>query len=145
MKKLLVIALLLFSSTTLAGDIQYLITWTQPLLREDGTALASSEIAGYTVSYEITDGLVSEFQTVDVDHTETSLIIEKQDVMIGVTYTISVKVLSHDTHGAMSDWSDIVTKSKAVGSDAPPLAPGSIIISVQCTPLCVTEALTTRF
>ena len=39
----------------------------------------------------------------------------------------------------MQDWSDIVTKSKAVGSDAPPLAPGSIIISVQCTPLCVTE------
>ena len=53
MKALLSLCLFIFSVSTYAADIIIEATWSAPTVREDGTALAADEIAGYRLYSEI--------------------------------------------------------------------------------------------
>ncbi len=87
------------------GDGSVILDWTEPVARVDGTTLAATEIAGYTVYYGTSEGVYSDSFTMSADF-DTSVTIT--DLQVGTYYYLAITTL--DTDGLESVRSSIAKK-----------------------------------
>ena len=98
------IKLVYVGNNTAAQTGSAVLNWTAPVARADGTALALSEIAGYTVYYGTSTGSLPNRLDVD-DGSATSATIT--DLLLGTYY---FAVTTRDYNGGESSYSDEVVK-----------------------------------
>jgi hypothetical protein len=101
MKKYIILALLLFSSSALAGTAT--VTWVAPTTREDGTAMSLSEIASYKIYYGNAPGTYTTYITVPGSLTTAQITLGA-----GSWYFAATTV---DTSGLESAYSGEATKT----------------------------------
>ncbi len=105
MIKLLGLALLVFSSVTLATDIQ--LTWSTPELREDGTNI--QEIERYNLYHSVNNVLQD---TIEIDALSNSYTI--QNIEIG-SHILQISTVESGLEGDLSNPLTLSTfNSKAV-------------------------------
>jgi hypothetical protein len=113
----------LFLTTSVVSQVQaevgsVSLSWAAPTTRADGTALALSEIAGYTLHYGDSEGDYSNSVAID-DPVTTSITLT--DLPVG-TYHFALR--AQDVVGGESDYSEPV--SRQVQNSASPLSGGTI-------------------
>lgn len=115
------------------------LSWQAPTMRMDGTPLAASDIAKYTVYYSIGSAPTLSSPSVDVTGATTTTIdltltpsLTAQTVYFAATAT--------DTNGNESPLSAVVSKSFMVNSTAPPSAPTSVTFTITCANGCTITA-----
>ena len=127
------------SSPTAIAAQTATLSWQAPTTRMDGTPLAASDIAKYTVYYSIGSAPTLTSPSVDVTGATTTTIdltltpsLTAQTVYFAATAT--------DTNGSESPLSAVVSKSFLVNSTAPPSAPTSVTFTITCANGCTITA-----
>jgi hypothetical protein len=147
MKTLLLFVLLLGSYITLSNGVYAAegsssLSWVAPETREDGTPLASTEIAEFriyhTISLEPTVPILGQDYTVVTGENEATITL--QLTPNPKPYVVSFAITTVDLAGAESRLSEPVSKEFLIKSTADPEPPNSITLSFTCVDGCtITE------
>jgi hypothetical protein len=126
------------SSAVHAAPVNAQLSWTAPTTREDGTALAASEIAEYRI-YSAVGGDVATDK--DAAHIKVAN-GTSQVVTIDLTprvqpYTLRFGARAVDTRGNVSALSNIASTTVLVESTAGPGAPTTLQFEIDCAAGCV--------
>lgn len=135
-----ILILLLMASLSYADPVSITAEWDAPTTRENGDALASSEIAGYIIYYSV-DGTVdvgSDSVTVQTGSTEVvTLDLPPRDA----PYRMSVAMIAVDSRGLRSKLSNVETQEFVITSTSPPSVPTNIKFVFSCNPDCLVEVM----
>lgn len=120
----------LFLILASAGTCAATVSWSPPTQRENGTALALSEISGYSIRYRlVTDNTYSYITVQPSSTTQYQLPLTS-----GAKY--AVQIAAYDTGGLYSNFIDITAKSVSTL----PGVPGSPVIDVPACPVIVSNS-----
>lgn len=132
---------LCFTEVAWAASTSSQLSWTAPTTREDGSPLASTDIAKYNVYYMVdpANGFDQSTATKVVVTGATSKTITINLNPRASPYDLEFAVTAVDTAGRESALSNVVKKSVTVVSTSPPGPPTSVTFTIQCASGCTIQ------